>query len=389
MASKSPLFSVIVPVFNAGEYLDRAIASVRAQTWTDFELILVDDGSTDDAVDRAGSIRDSRLRVMRQPNQGAPVALNRGLAAASGEYVAFLDADDFWAPNKLERHLECFLAHPKADLTFTGIVYVGADDEPLNLPQRQPTGSFTFEQLLVDYVIGTSSAIAVRKTAMQIAGSFDPTMLYMYDVDLVLRIARARPANVVGIAEPLTFYRRRPGQQTSDWRPMAHYWAKLLAQAPLTRRRRRSPIGVPGQSEHAPLLLVSVLRAGRSFECVLSARHGVRHGSASVRDRRSQLEARIGLQCGDDPSQAHSPVARKTLSTGGNRVDTGCSRRLGRMSRSFRAKLEARPTVGVVLQSASPLVAHLDERRRLRLARHRPTPLAALADGQRSECRRQ
>ena len=63
---------------------------------------------------------------------------------------------------------------------------------------------------------------------MRIAGSFDPTLLYMYDVDLVLRIARARAANVVGIAEPLTFYRRRPGQQTSDWRPMAQYWAKVL-----------------------------------------------------------------------------------------------------------------------------------------------------------------
>ena len=228
MAPTSPLFSIIVPVFDAGEYLDRAIASVRAQTWTDFELILVDDGSTDDAVDRACSIQDSRLRVIRQSNQGAPVALNRGLAAASGEYVALLDADDLWAPNKLERHLEYFVSHPSADLTFTGIVYVGADDEPLNLPQREPMGSFTFEQLLVDYVIGCSSAIAVRRTATQIAGCFDPALLYMYDVDLVLRIARARAANVVGIPEPLTFYRRRPGQQTSDWRPMAHYWAKVL-----------------------------------------------------------------------------------------------------------------------------------------------------------------
>jgi glycosyltransferase involved in cell wall biosynthesis len=229
LASKSPLFSILVPVLNAGEYLDRAIASVRAQTLTDFELILVDDGSTDDAVDRAGLIRDSRICLIRQSNQGAPVALNRGLAAASGEYVALLDADDYWAPNKLERHRECFLEHPEADLTFTGIVFVGADDEPLNLPRRKPTGSFTFEQLFVDYVIGSSSAIAVRRAVTRIVGSFDATMPYMYDVDLVLRIAGIRPANVVGIAEPLTFYRRRPGQQTSDWRPMAYYWAKLLA----------------------------------------------------------------------------------------------------------------------------------------------------------------
>jgi glycosyltransferase involved in cell wall biosynthesis len=226
---EGPLFSVIVPVFNAGAYLDRAIASVRAQTCPELELILVDDGSTDDAVDRACAIPDSRLRVVRQANQGAPAALNRGLAAATAEYVAFLDADDFWAPSKLERHLQCFRAHPDADLTFTGLAYVGADDEALRLPPRRPNGFFTFEHLFVDYVIGTSSAIAARKSVTQIAGGFDPAFPYMYDVDLVLRIARLRPANVVGIAEPLTFYRRRPGQQTSDWRPMADYWARILA----------------------------------------------------------------------------------------------------------------------------------------------------------------
>lgn len=254
MASKSPRFSIIIPVFNAGEYLDRAIASVRAQTLTDFELILVDDGSTDDAVDRACLIQDSRLCVMRQSNQGAPVALNRGLTAASGEYIALLDADDFWAPNKLERHLEYFQAHPEADLTFTGIVFVGTDDEPLNLPQRRPTGLFTFEQLFVDYVIGSSSAMAFRKTATQIAGSFDPAMLYMYDIDFVLRIARIRPNNIVGMTEPLTFYRRRPGQQTSDWRPMAQYWEKLLDRHSL-----------PDTSDGARLLRRANLNAHRYF----------------------------------------------------------------------------------------------------------------------------
>ena len=228
MSSRTPLFSILVPVFNAGEYLDCAIASVRAQTLADFEVILIDDGSTDDAISRARAIQDPRFCFLQQPNQGAPAALNRGLAAARGEYVALLDADDFWAPHKLERHLEAFQVNPAADLTFTAIVFVGADNEPLNLPRRTRSGPFTFEQLFVDYVIGSSSAIAARRAAIQRAGSFDPTLLYMYDVDLVWRIARARPGNVVGIAEPLAFYRRRPRQQTSDWRPMAEYWTKLL-----------------------------------------------------------------------------------------------------------------------------------------------------------------
>lgn len=254
MASKSPLFSIIVPVFNAGAYLDRAIASVRAQTLADFELIVVDDGSTDDALDRARSIPDSRLCFMRQSNQGAPTALNRGLAAASGEYVALLDADDFWALNKLERHLECFRNHPEADLTFTGIAYVGIDDLPLNLPPRLPSGRFTFEQLFVDYVIPSSSAMAFRLSAARIAGSFDPAMLYMYDIDFVLRIARARPHNIVGMTEPLTFYRRHPRQQTSDWRPMAQYRTKLLERHSL-----------PATSDGARLLRRANVNAHRYF----------------------------------------------------------------------------------------------------------------------------
>jgi glycosyltransferase involved in cell wall biosynthesis len=229
MPPDHPLFSVIVPVFDAGAYLDRAIASVREQTWTDFELILIDDGSTDDAVDRACAIHDGRLRVIRQPNAGAPTALNRGVAVANGEYVALLDADDFWAPTKLERQRRDFLDHPEADLVFTGLVYVDAADEPLHLPPRRPAGFFAFEQLFADYVIGCSSAIAFRKSAMETVGDFDAAFPYMYDLDFVLRLARLRPDNVVGTPEPLTFYRRRSGQQTSDWRPMAHYWEKIIA----------------------------------------------------------------------------------------------------------------------------------------------------------------
>ncbi len=312
MRPERPLFSIIVPVFNAGAYLDRAIASVRAQTWTDFELILVDDGSTDDAIGRASAIRDSRLRILRQANAGAPSALNRGLAAASGEHVAFLDADDFWAPSKLERHRQSFQAHPDADVTFTGLVYVGADDAPLHLPPRRPTGTFTFEQLFVDYVIGCSSAIAVRKSAMAVVGDVDPAFPYMYDLDLVLRLARLRPGNVVGIAEPLTFYRRRSGQQTSDWRPMAHYWerivdkhrsrdgddAPLVCRANLNMHRYFSYLSYEAGNLSGAVSLLGVAFAMSPSWFVSDARNwklGMAYGVASILPRRLHrwLEGRV------------------------------------------------------------------------------------------------
>jgi glycosyltransferase involved in cell wall biosynthesis len=224
----NPVFSVIIPVFNGGSYLERTITSALGQTFPDFELILVDDGSTDGAVDRARSIKDSRLTILSQPNTGAPTALNRGISVARGEYIAFLDSDDLWAPEKLQRHLESFIAHPEVDLTFTGLIYVGPDDRPLGLPRRRPQGFFTFNQLFIDYAIGSSSVIAARRKAVNAAGGFDPAMLYLFDFDLVLRISRLRPSNILGISEPLTFYRRHPAQQTGDWRIIASYWKKVV-----------------------------------------------------------------------------------------------------------------------------------------------------------------
>jgi glycosyltransferase involved in cell wall biosynthesis len=222
------VFSVVIPIFNAGKYLERAIASVLRQTLEDFELILVDDGSTDDAVDRARLIKDDRITILAQPNAGAPSALNRGVAAARGEYIAFLDCDDFWAPDKLQIHTAFFLAHPEADVIFSGLIYVDSDDKPLGLPARTSSGNFNFEQIFVDNVVGSSSVISIRKEAMHAAGGFDPAMLYLFDIDLMLRIALLRPSNVLGIPKPLAFYRRHPGQQTSDWRIIKRYWTKLV-----------------------------------------------------------------------------------------------------------------------------------------------------------------
>jgi glycosyltransferase involved in cell wall biosynthesis len=221
-------FSVITPVFNGGKYLARSIRSVLAQTLPDFELIVVDDGSTDDAVREAASCEDSRLRILTQANSGAPNALNYGISVARGEYIALLDADDIWAPNKLQVQFDCFQKHPEADMAFTGLTYIDPDDQPMGLPRREAAGSFDFDQLFIDYVVGSSSVVAARREAVVEAGGFDPAMLYLFDIDLVLRISRLRSRNILGIPEPLTLYRRHPGQQTSDWRTIAAYWEKLV-----------------------------------------------------------------------------------------------------------------------------------------------------------------
>ena len=224
----APAFSIITPVFNAGVYLVRTVESALRQSYSDFELILVDDGSTDDAVDGVLRLRDPRIRVLRQTNHGAPSACNSGLNASRGAYIALLDQDDLWSAEKLARHLETFRRHPEVDLTFTWTAYIGEADQDLGLPVRRWWGEITFDELLVDNVIGDTSSVVIRREAIEKAGGFDPRLPHVYDLDLFLRILRLRRSNALAIPEVLTFYRRHSVQMSQDWGALRRDWRALL-----------------------------------------------------------------------------------------------------------------------------------------------------------------
>src|SRR5262249_2227769 len=126
------------------------------------------------------------------------------------------------------RHLECFEQHPEVDLSFTWSSFVGPDDEEIELPPRRPRGSVTFEELLVDNVIGCSSAVAIRRRAIEAVGAFDPRLRLMDALDLYLRLLHARPASARAIPEVLAGYRRHPGQMSGSWRALRADWRVLL-----------------------------------------------------------------------------------------------------------------------------------------------------------------
>jgi len=117
MTDENPLVSVIIPVYNGGRYLRAALESVFAQTYRPFEVIVVDDGSADDSGVIAQSFPE--VRYIYQTNQGVAAARNNGLEAARGEYFAFLDQDDLWAPEKLKLQVEYLLSHPEVGYTLT------------------------------------------------------------------------------------------------------------------------------------------------------------------------------------------------------------------------------------------------------------------------------
>ena len=221
MASTSnPLVSVITAAYNVGPFIETAIQSVLNQTFTDLELIVVNDGSTDDGPRKIAAFQHPRLRVIHQPNRGSAEARNAGVAIARGQYLAFLDGDDAWEPRKLELQLAIHASHPETDLSYTLSHLMNEAGKVIGVMSGDVDGPVSFLDLLRENRTRNGSCVMLRAAAIREAGGFDPTLRSSVDYDCWLRIALLRPNNVLCLARPLTYYRRRKGQITSDWRRM-------------------------------------------------------------------------------------------------------------------------------------------------------------------------
>jgi glycosyltransferase involved in cell wall biosynthesis len=183
---------VVIPLYNRRDLIRRAVDSVLSQTRREFELLVVDDGSTDGGGDVVRAYADSRLRVIAQVNGGECAARNRGIAEARGEWIAFLDSDDEWSPRFLERTLGLVEKHPSLAAVFTNIVR-GRDGKPwLRFPFQSPRVLENYFEFAVRSGGGmTSSSILVRKQAIENAGGFPIGIHRGGDLDTWLRLALA------------------------------------------------------------------------------------------------------------------------------------------------------------------------------------------------------
>ena len=184
-----PLVSVVIPTFERRALMCEAVASVLAQTFADFELIVVDDGSQDDTVgELAARFADSRLRVVRQENRGASAARNRGVAEARGEWLAFLDSDDTWLPPKLERQLQMLADHPEAPACYTGEIWYrdGRWANPRNVHTKYSGWIFPY---CLPLCIISPSSILMKRALFETLGGFDETLPACEDYDLWLRLS--------------------------------------------------------------------------------------------------------------------------------------------------------------------------------------------------------
>jgi glycosyltransferase involved in cell wall biosynthesis len=211
-AEHTPLVSVIVAAYNRPDYVNQAIASVLDQTFADYEMIVVDDGSDEDAV------RQYRLpscaKLIRQAYQGRPApGRNAGIRAAHGKYIAFLDDDDVWLPHKLSAQVKALEEHPDAGLTYCHPTDVDPSLTPL--PKQRPLvlpAKDAFRQMALKCFIKSPSCVMIRRAVALECGPFDEQLTAGCDWEMWIRVALRYRLH----ADPecLILYRRHEGQMT-------------------------------------------------------------------------------------------------------------------------------------------------------------------------------
>lgn len=209
-----PIVSIVMPCHNAATHLPDSVGSVLAQSVGDWELIAVDDGSSDGTLAWLHAQTDARIRPLTQPNQGVSAARNAGLAKAHGLYVVFLDADDTWAPTFLEKMLAALQSRPDAVLAYCGwqnFNLPGGRGEPFVPPDYENDAK---AETLFSGCRWPIHAALVRRAAVLAANGFDTALKNAEDYALWLRVATSAP--IVRVPEVLAFYHFHGGTQASS-----------------------------------------------------------------------------------------------------------------------------------------------------------------------------
>ena len=221
-----PTFSVVISTYNYGQFLSQAIDSVLKQTFNDYEIIVVNDGSTDNTDEIIKSHLDNpKLRYYKKENGGQASAKNYGIRNARGIYIAFLDADDCWEADKLEKQLGLFKSHQdRVGVVFSHVHVIGPAGE--HIPSENPSrykGNVLYWLYGDNFICFSSSC--VKRSLLQAHGMFDEALKMGIDYDLWLRLSLVTEFDYV--PEPLVAYRTGHGQMSSSLEGRA-YWAQLI-----------------------------------------------------------------------------------------------------------------------------------------------------------------
>lgn len=220
IAADTVKLSVVIPSFNTAPFVVSAIRSALEQTFSCLEVIVVDDGSTDESIEAITSISDTRLTCITQQNSGLSAARNTGIRAARGPYIGLLDSDDIWFPRKAELQIKRLESDPKIGLVFSYSAYI--------TEAGLPTGQFLItnrqkplpRDLVYRNHIGNGSTPIIRKDCFIRAGLFNEGLRSCEDVEMWVRIGAMSGYEIQLVAEPLTGYRVRRGSLSTNPKSM-------------------------------------------------------------------------------------------------------------------------------------------------------------------------
>ena len=209
-----PLISVIIPVYNNESTIQETIESVLTQSFSDLELIVINDGSQDSTLKIVSSILDPRLKVFSYPNAGLAATRNRGVSHASGEYISFIDADDLWTPDKLEAQFKALQANPQAAVAYSWTDWIDESGQFLRPGGHISVNGDVFATLLVRDFVESGSNPLIRAEALAEVGGFDESLPAVEDWDMWLRLAARY--EFVCVPSPQILYRVSSSSMSSN-----------------------------------------------------------------------------------------------------------------------------------------------------------------------------
>lgn len=225
-----PKVSIVIPAYNSLKFLPETMESVFKQTFKDFEVLVVNDGSSDDTEHWVSQIADPRVKLITQENQGLSGARNTGIAHASGEYIAFLDADDLWEPTKLEKQVLCLEENSEIGLVYTWVALIDENGNFTGRVFKNYAENDVWHKLIEHNIVESGSVAMVRRQCFDTCGVFDRNLRsFVEDWDMWLRIASRYPFKVM--KEPLVYYRQHSTSASKNWEAMARSFEIVIEKA--------------------------------------------------------------------------------------------------------------------------------------------------------------
>lgn len=270
--------SVIIPVYKVEKYIAAAVQSVLKQSYSNFELLIVDDGSPDSSVEICQQFTDPRVVIIRQENRGVSAARNTGIRHARGEYIAFLDADDLWTPEKLEKHVKHLESLPHIGVSFSYSAFIDEEGQSLGIYQISELRDIPVPYILYRNPIGNGSVPVIRRQVLEAIAFqdnlygvmkdcyFDERLHHIEDIECWLRITIQTEWRIEGIPEALTLYRINSGGASTNLMRQFESLEKVL-----TKTR-----------SYAPELIAQWGDTARAYQLRFLARRAVRMQAPQV-----------------------------------------------------------------------------------------------------------